>query len=375
MLKVAYITNSGPKSGVGVRALEILKQLRALDDVAVTVFHLDGERGVAFRGGEEIFRVGSMPGILGSKTINWIRLGRRLSRFVDDFDVVHATNQTLSFISTSKPLVVTVHDIIELLEPQSGLSGWAARYLYSGLVGASQLIAVSQYTADTVTQKLGVPVERIALSPNATGTAFAPIPEFTTSLGYQTLRQELRLKPDDQVVLYVGSDHPRKNVVTALSTFAAVQHDIPNTVFVKVGRAGLLAGREETLAEIDRLGIRDAARVLDAVSTQRLNELYNLADVLLYPSLFEGFGLPPLQAMAAGTAVVTSNATSLPEVVGEAARVCAPTDTDCLTKAVAEILGNPQLRSDMAQAGIKQAGGFSWETSANMVRAAYDQVL
>ncbi len=373
MLKVAYITNSAENSGVGVRATAILNHLRERDDLAITVFHLDGEQGIASRDGDEIISVRPLPGILGSKTINWIRLGRRLSRFLADFDVVHATNQTLSFIATNKPLVVTVHDIIELLEPQSGLGGWASRYLYSGISRASRLIAVSQYTARSVTKHLAVPPERITIATNAAGSAFTLIPDFTDSLGYQTLRQELRLKPDDQVILYVGSDHPRKNVITALCTFAAAAQNIPDLVFIKMGRAGLQAGREETLAEIDRLGIRNTTRVLDTVSTQRLNELYNLADVLLYPSSFEGFGLPPLQAMAAGTPVVTSNATSIPEVVGDAARVCAPTDTACLTKAVTDILSNPQIRSDMARAGIRQAQSFSWETSARKVRAVYDR--
>jgi len=284
---------------------------------------------------------------------------------------VHATNQSLSFIPVSTRKIVTVHDLIEVIEPQSGWGGLASRFLYSGLRGADQLIAVSNYTASTLSEHLGISSEDIVVATNAASADFFSIPDFESTLGYQTLRQELGLAPDDQVVLFVGSDHPRKNVLGALQTFAKVRQQCPNVVFVKVGKPGLAFGRTQSLAEIDRLDLGSSSRIIDVVSTPRLNELYNLADVLLFPSRFEGFGLPPLQAMAAGTPVVASNSTSIPEVMGDTGKMCNPEDQACLVDAVVEILCSKMLASELAIAGTEQAKRFSWEASADLVYQAY----
>ena len=375
MQSIAYITNGRQHSGVGTRAQEIHRQLANDSNYAVTHFHLDGANHRVTKDGVEIIKLRPLPGVLGSKTVGWLRLGRKLRSHLSSFDVVHATNQTLSFISPSQPFVVTVHDIIELLEPQSGVGGFLSRYLYAGLAAADRIIAVSAFTADTLTEHLGIPREKIQISHNAVGDSIHPIDNFSATIGYQSLRQELRLHGSDQVVLYVGSEHPRKNLSRALAAFAATRTDISNCVFLKVGRPGLQKGRLATLEAIDRLNIRDAVRILDEVSDERLNELYNLADVLIYPSTFEGFGLPPLQAMAAGTPVIAANSTSLPEVVGDAGRLCDPEDEECLAHELTAVLADKGVQEEMREAGLTQAEKFNWQASAEVVKRAYSSAV
>jgi len=358
-------------SGIGVRAANILLELRKSADLVVTHFHIDGESGTLSRDDVVIAQVKKWPGILGSKTITWIRLGYLLRRHLVDFDIVHASNQTLSFIRPRVSFVVTVHDIIELADPQSGFARFVAKYLYRGIRQAGMIVAVSEFTKQELVSRLGIDENTIRVSHNGVGSEFAQIENFAASIGYLSLRRELRLAPHDKVVLYVGSDHPRKNVVGAMRAFAAASASVPQLVFVKIGAPGLAAGRVTTLDAIESLGIRNSVRIIDTVSDSRLNELYNLADVLLFPSQYEGFGLPPLQAMAAGTPVVTTKATSLPEVVGEAALVCSVGDDECLRVSLETILQDSAVARKLQQAGLTQAKKFTWQQAAKVVEDSY----
>ena len=357
-MRVAYLTNSAPHSGVGYRAQALETRLRKN---GVVVEEIKVGRSVA-----------SLP-----KSAGWVLSGWEIRRQLEDFDIVEATNQTLSFMGgAGKPFVVTVHDIIEMLEPQVGFAGRLVnRYLYSGIRKADHIIAVSEYTATTVREYYGMPAERITVIPNGVGPEFHSIPNFQHSVGHHRLRQELKLAPENQVALYVGSDHPRKNVVGAVRIFAKFRETFPQAIFVKVGEAGIAAGRTQLLEKIKGLGIGEQVRFVGNVSLEKLNELYNLADVLLYPSRFEGFGLPPLQAMAAGTPVVTSNATSIPEVVGQAASMHAPDDIDGMAESVQKVLTDARFADSLRAKGFERAKQFVWEKSAAKVLEVYKSVL
>lgn len=383
MKKIAYITNASADSGVGHQAMALYDRLA--EKFPIDYFFLDGERGqmvtqVAEESKEKRGRrLGSWPGVLGSKTINWIRLARQLEHQLRSSSspyIYHVTNQTLSFMNKNlRPAIVTVHDLIEVLSPQSVGSGLAARYLYSGIKRADQLITVSQYTAQTIHDYYGLPFERIAVIYNGVDEVFHPIYHFKQTITYHTWRQELKLPAAAKIVLLVSSDHPRKNVVTALRTFAKVRRADTSVYFIKVGQPGIAAGRETTLQEIDRLHLRPYIRLLGSVSLEQLNELYNLADVLLHPSRFEGFGLPPVQAMACGTPVVTANTTSLPEVVGQAGLVHEPDDVEGFALDVSEILSDQVLSKDLRQKGIQQAQHFSWDKAASSLSQIYQRWL
>lgn len=363
MLKIAFLTNAAASSGVGYYATELAQSLAGHQDVALTEIALTSSSG-------------QWP--WQKKTFGWIRHGRKLRSEIGrgDFDIVHATNQTMSFVlPRGVRSVATVHDLIELLEPQQGLSGWAARYLYSGIKRADHIIAVSEYTKKTIIDAYGIPSNKITVIHNGVSNVFHPIEDFQNTVGYKTLQQELKLVDGAKIVLYVGSDHPRKNVATAIRAFAAVRQSHPEAIFLKVGGPGIAAGRVETLRVIDELGLRDVVRFIGTVSFERLNELYNVASVLIFPSRFEGFGLPPLQAMAAGTPVVAAGTTSIPEVAGEAALLHSADDVAGFAADLRRILEDAGLAAGLRQRGIERAKLFSWEKAAEQTMAVYEKIL
>lgn len=376
---IAYITNASPASGVGHRAFKIREALQRQNTVTgLREFRLDGIACTITRDHEKIHTTRSLPHPLNAKSLTWIRQGRWLRRYLknQDFALWHATNQSISFIlSPDAPSIVTVHDLIETEQPQTVAGGLLARYLYHGISHASHVITVSAYTARTVAAAYNIPPDRLTTIPNGVDPKeFYPIPNFSETIAAHTLRRRLHTEPSNKVVLYVGSDHPRKNVVGAVQAFAAVHQRRPDTVFVKIGDPGIASGRARLLAEIDHLNLRDHIRLIGQVSLDELNEIYNFADVLLYPSHFEGFGLPPLQAMAAGTPVVTCNATSLPEVVGNAALQRDPDDTAGLAEDIVEILSDESVQVKLRTAGLARAALFSWETAARAEHAVYKKL-
>lgn len=370
MKPIAYLTNSGLTSGVGHQAEMLRKNMEPVADIQLREFLF--RQSDLISEGQVLTSVSAWPGVLGSKSVTWVRLGRQLPRYLTDEALVHATNQTLSFIATDKRFVVTVHDIIEMLEPQSKAAYILNKYLYSGISRADHIMAVSEYTKKTIQEYYDLPDEKITVIPNGVDTTvFHPIEHFSQTVGYQTLRQDLKLGDRHPIILYVGSDHLRKNVVTAVQAFSQLQEKRPDALFIKVGEPGLSEGRRVLLDEIDRLSLTNSIRFIGNVSDERLNELYNVADVFIYPSRFEGFGLPPLQAMAAGTPVVCSNATSLPEVVGEAALTHNPDDTDGFAKSLLSLTQDMELKKKMVVAGLARALQFSWEEAAQKTIGVY----
>lgn len=380
MKKIALVTNAGPATGVGHYARALQKSLATgtrTSPLDLTLYMVDGVQNKLMRERETVTQLSPLPGILKHKTINWIRLGHKLKSLLrtSKYDIVHPTNQTMSFLATrNTPSVVTVHDLIEIISPQSRAGAISAKYLYRGISKAAHIICVSNYTANTVQQIYGIAAEHITVIPNGVDPVFHVIQDFKTSVAYHTLLQELKIKPNSKIVLYVGSEHPRKNLATALIAFAQATAQMPNLLFVKVGESGLPAGRADLLNQIDQLNIRDKVLIMGHVSQDALNELYNFADVFIYPSRFEGFGLPPLQAMAAGLPVITSNATSLPEVVGDSALLFDPDNSEHMTDAIVRLCKDEAFNNELRDKGLQRAQQFTWAANADKVYQVYQQL-
>jgi len=195
---------------------------------------------------------------------------------------------------------------------------------------------------------------------NGVGTQFAPIsPE----------KKAAFLKAggvNGRSILYIGTLEPRKNITTLLEAFSLLIHnpDFADVTLLIGGSKGWYY--DEIFATAERLGLSAGRRVrwLDRVPDEDLPLWYNIADVCAYPSLYEGFGLPPLEAMACGTPVVVSNTSALPEVVGTAGILLDPNDVQAWTNALTKVLGDPGVARTMSEAGRKQASHFSWDRAA-----------
>jgi glycosyltransferase involved in cell wall biosynthesis len=264
-------------------------------------------------------------------------------------------------------LVTTVHDLIPLRFPR--LVPWRHRIAVRALLGravrrAARVIAVSEATRAELLARYRLPAGRVCVIPEAAGPAFAP-PSAAARAAVR-VRHALR----GSYVLFVGLLEPKKNLGALLAAVARLRAagQLGDTTLVVAGAAGW--GREPPSAAARRLALDGTVRFLGPVADADLPALYAEAEVFVFPSLWEGFGLPVLEAMAAGTAVLASRRGALPEVTGGAAMLVEP-EVGPLADALATLLGDRALRSRLREAGLARAATFSWTRTAAATLAVY----
>ncbi|NJP07320.1 MAG: glycosyltransferase family 4 protein [Chloroflexaceae bacterium] len=281
-------------------------------------------------------------------------------------DIFHGTLNVVP-LACPIPSVVTIHDLAFIRFPQTFRS-YNRTYLdfatRLSVRRAGCICAVSEHTKREVVGLLGVPPEQVMVTYDAPREHFRP-PEPAEVQAFR-MREGL----PEQFVFYVGTLEPRKNLTTLLDAYSQVarQHTAP--LIIGGGKGWLY---QPVFARLERLGLRDRVHFVGYIDEPDLPLWYAAASVFVFPSLYEGFGMPPLEAMACGTPVVTSNASSLPEVVGDAGLMVAPTDTDALAAAIVQLLHDQDLRADLRQRGVQQAARFSWRTTAEQTLLAYEQ--
>lgn len=285
-------------------------------------------------------------------------------------DVIHAP--ALRFpLWRPRPLVVTILDVIPLIFP----AHFRRRdlpvfhfYLHLARQFAHRVITISAQSRQDIHHHLGIPLDRISVTPIGVGPQFRPIgpPQIKVVLDRH------RIEPP--YILSVGTLEPRKNLRRVLEMFARVRKvDNARHRLVLVGRRGW---RHEPVVQMAaRLHVEDHVQATGFIPDEDLPALYNGADVFVYPSLYEGFGLPPLEAMACGCPVVASNVSAVPEVVGSAGRLVDPYDVTAITEAVLEVLGNETLARSLRAVGLERAAQFSWRRCAEQTLEAYRRAL
>ena len=286
-------------------------------------------------------------------------------------DVHHILDHSyghLLFALPRKRSVVTIHDIAPLLFPghRLGLSGLAWRLAWRGTLRAERMIAVSEFTRQEVLQRFSVRPDRIVTIPSAIESHFRPLSSFE-------LEPYAQRYPafNGSCILHVGSLAPRKNFERLLEALNQLLANKLKFTLYQVGGNPSPA----QCAWIETNGLQSHIRFLGNIPDEELVALYNLANVFVFPSLYEGFGFPPLEAMACGTPVIASNAASLPEVTGDAAYLVDPFDSRSLADAIVQILTNPSLADDWKQKGLARARTFSWLRTAEETLNVYRQLI
>jgi len=274
------------------------------------------------------------------------------------------------------PIVVTIHDLIPLLLTDYRGSVWVR--LYNGLVsasarGASAIITDSEASRRDIVAHLSLPEERIYAIPLAVGERYQPR---VGALVDQAVRRKYELP--DQYVLYLGGFDRRKNVSTLLLAYTYVAQAVGEMYPLVL--AGKLPEADSRLFPDPRpyskqLGLEEVVRFIGPVEEDDKPALYRGAACFVYPSRYEGFGLPPLEAMACGTPVVAAEATSLPEVVGAAGFLVDPDDAVKMAGAILGVLIQPELAQVLRQKGLEQAARFSWDRTAQATLGVYEQVV
>ena len=290
-------------------------------------------------------------------------------------DVLHSPHHTtpLARLRRGCQRVVTFHDLTFFLLPERYPP---TRRLYFQTMTrlsarvADAVIVPSEAVRGDVLRILpasGGPPERVFVIPEAAGTAFHP----QDAAAIEAVRRRYGL--EGPFLLSVGSLEPGKNRERLLQAFARLRaQGLKHTLVVAGQRAWRCEG-EAPLAR--RLGLADSVRFLGHVPQADLPALYSAADLFVFPSLYEGFGLPALEAMACGTPVVASNVSALPEVVGDAALQVPPLDVEALADAVERLLRDDRLRSDLRERGLERARQFSWEKAARQTVEVYHRVV
>ena len=269
---------------------------------------------------------------------------------------------------SSCPTVVTVHDLSFLFYPHRFRllrRSYLRVFTRMSVRRARRVIAVSESTKQDLVKIYGISPAKIDVVHNGVDTSFQPLPADQVA----AFRQQKGLP--DRFVLFVGTLEPRKNVVGLIEAYAKLPKGRPPLVLV--GGKGWFY--DEIFARVEALELTGEVRFAGFVPAEELPLWYNAADLFVYPSIYEGFGLPPLEAMACGTAVITSNASSLPEVVGAAGQMVDPADADALADAMARVLGRKELKEQMQSAGLVQAAEFSWENAAQQTVSSYRRAL
>lgn len=373
-MRVALVTNAPPDSGAGKPAHLLAEALRSPGAPArdVDLYTLEAGDHTVRRNGEIVARLRPLT---TRKPLAWVRLGRRLP--LAGYDLVHLTNQSLAFLVShfSLPAVVTVWDLIELVDPQEPGGALVARYLYRGIPRAREVLAVSEATARAVTEIFAVPKARLTVVPPAASPTFAFQPDIWETAGGQAFLAAQRVDQRRPRILYVGSEHARKNLPRLLEAIARVRQTVPAVEFVKIGGAGVASGRAAFAATADRLSLWPVLRLVERAGDTDLRYWYHAATVLAFPTLHEGFGFPPLEAMACGTPVVTANRSSLPEVVGDAAILVDPQSVEEIAGALERVLGDAALRAALRQQGLARATRFTWAKTVVGTLAAYQRAL
>ena len=307
---------------------------------------------------------GEAPPVPGARRIPGPRLlgrhfrwPRRLRR--SDYDVFFGPMGQLPLGGVGMPSVLTIHDLAIYIRPEWFPSGQplSTRVVVPrSIERASHLIADSENTARDIRALFDRGPDDVTVIPLGVGPEFRPMP-------VEGLRESLsRFDLPERFLLFVGTIEPRKNLETLLAAWAALS-DRPDLVI-----AGGWGWKYEAVSEqVERLG--GGVHLLGPVAPADLPALYNLALALAHPAHYEGFGLTPLEAMACGTPVVCSNASSLPEVVGDAALLVDPVDVEAWTAALDRVLHDPGLAGDLRRRGILRAAELSWErTGARTLR-------
>ena len=282
------------------------------------------------------------------------------------FSLYHISSQMMgNSVRYVSPTVVTCHDVIPL-RVKSNYSTLTrhlrARHI-SSLLQASRLIFISKHTKTDFLSQFDYKEESTHVIPHGASDAFQPRDK-------AACREGLKLSLERPIILHVGTEERRKNTETLLRIIHSLKKQDPAVLLIRIGGQ---SSRSRRL--IQKLNIEDNILYVQNQSEEALAQFYNAADVFVFPSTYEGFGLPVLEALKSGCPVVASNATSIPEITGNAAILVHPRDTVGFANSIETVLNDTSLQIRMSEKGIEQARPFSWKKVAEKTLGMYQKIL
>lgn len=352
---------AGNQSGTGRYTEELIRHLAALEaDLDLAVWWPEGVSAGPRDGRVDVIR--KPRGFW-----NRLRLEREIQRVRGDYDVVHYP-ANIGPIDGGPNVVLTVHDCNVLRHPEWFRWERAQYYRWAGRRSArrsSRIIADSEATAHDVRGLMGIPADRVDVVPLGVDGVFAPVAPEACAAARE------RYSLPDRYFLYVGTLEPRKNLARLVRAWDHIAADVPESL--------VIAGRDGWKTEVIHRAIqaaahRDRIHLPGFIRQDDLPAVLCGARAFVWPSLYEGFGLPVLEAMGCGVPVLTSNVSSLPEVAGDAAVLVDPENEAAIAEGMRSLSADGGLCGRLAEAGQRRAAGFTWRRCAEQTLAVYERV-
>lgn len=364
----------GQKTGIGLYVHHLIENLARIDKENKYLLYTHFWR--SFRAKKKTlslpvqpnFRlmVKRIPNRITNLLFNYLHLP--IDFFLPPTDIVHCTCY-LTPVSKKSKSIVTIYDLTPLLFPEFHVEH-IKKVIFKGLLNSvckvDKIIAISESTKKDVMRLFHIPEDKIEVIYGAADKIYHPIedPEILKQI-------RSKYKIPNKFVLFVGIIEPRKNIVRLIQSFSILRKKFEHKLVI-VGRKGWFY--DEIFTQVRRSHLGEEVIFTGYVPQEELPALYNAAELFVYPSLYEGFGLPPLEAMACGTPVITSNVSSLPEVMGDAALLVDPYNVEEMAQTMYRVLANRNLRYSMIDKGLWQAKKFSWERTAQETLQVYKEV-
>ncbi len=361
------------RAGIGRYTRQLLAALAALkDDTLYRLFYCAGGRMEGeLPSLDQRFTVRPLP--VSDRIVNLVwqraRLPLPVQAIVGKFDLFHSPDFTLPPVRR-KPTVLTIHDLAFMVMPQCAypsLSAYLTEVVPRSARRASHIIAVSEQTRLDLIERLSISPERITTVPEAAGPEFQPAQDSHAAVG--AVRA---LGIEGPYILSVGTLEPRKNYVRLLEAYAILRGAGVSHRLVIAGARGWLF--DPIFTRLDQLDLHDHVTFLRP-DERSLLALYQSASVCVFPTLYEGFGIPPLEALACGAPTACSSAASLSEVVGDAALLFDPLNVDEMAHCVQRLLEDAPLGAVLRERGLQRAARFSWQQTAVETLEVYGRVV
>jgi glycosyltransferase involved in cell wall biosynthesis len=364
------------RAGLGRYAGELVHALAPKMDeagLALRLFYTEAQNahptGILAQLPASTTNLGYKPWRLSALASQYLRIPR--DGVYGDPTLVHATDNLLPYVRAKT--VFTLHDLIFEIFPEHHkvynhlfLKLMMRRFLQA----ADQIICVSEHTKRDAERLYGIDPAKMTVIYEGADPKYRPATPADSAHHIQ-VRQKYELP--EQYILHVGTIEPRKNLGRLLEAFGVLKKEFPALKVILVGKKGWLY--EPFFEQLEASGLKDEVIFPGFVAEEDLPAFYQMATIFCFPSVYEGFGLPPLEALSSGCTVVCSNASSLPEVVGDAGLLVTPTDTPGITEALRRVLSDEDLCRDLRQRGPIQAQKFSWERAAEQTLALYKKVM
>jgi glycosyltransferase involved in cell wall biosynthesis len=359
---LTYALDRSPR-GIGHYTRNLIN---GFSDLGYTPLLLSAGGGVQGKNTLSLFGSAYLPALI---TLGQLEIGWYTKKY--DLEIVHDPIGIAPFAACKTKKVITLCDVFPLSFPgySAKLENLIYKYWLPKIVPKlDKVITISHHSKKDICEYLTMPESKISVTQLATDARFRPLPDkiVTPVLSQHHL--------EEPYILYVGSIEPRKNLVRLLKAFAQTNKKLPQFKLVIVGARNYW--KSSPVAEtVKEFSLQDQVVFTGYIPDEDLPAIYNGAYLFCFPSLYEGFGLPVLEAMACGTPVITSNTSSLPEVAGDAALLVDPYQVEDIATGMENVLENPSLTLELKTKGLERAKQFTWEKTARETIKVYQEIL